>query len=151
MEFALGSHPSLTATLCFSFNRDCVCSPHTASLFALVRAKKSHPAVSKHLLESPLYKSLIRVPVSNQGRSAQSKALHARSNHLATEGGGISTTPVTPDEKPGSTHNNKPSWQLTDRAKQPSERCFRLPLQLSADIRRRANALLKIQHSILSI
>lgn len=76
--------------LVFSFNRGCVCSPHTTSLFALVRAKTSHPAVSKHLLESPLYKSLIRVPVSTQGRSAQSRALHTGSNHLATEAGGFS-------------------------------------------------------------
>lgn len=89
MELARGSQASLTATLCFSFNRGCVCSPHTASRFALVCTKNSHPAVSKHLLESLLYKSLIRVPVSTQGSSAQSKALDAGSNHLATEEGGF--------------------------------------------------------------
>lgn len=136
----LCSQSTLQATLCFSFNRGPVCSLHTASLFALVCAKKSHPAVSKHLLGSPLYKSSIRVPVSTQGKSAQFRAQHAASDHLATEGEGISTMPLTADEKPGSTYNNKPSWQLTDRAKQPSERCFCLPLQLSADIR----CLLKI-------
>lgn len=86
---ARGSQASLTTTLCFSFNRGCVCSPHTESLFALVRAKKSHPAVSKHLLGSPLYKSLITVPVSTQGSSAQSRTLDGGSKHLATEGGGF--------------------------------------------------------------
>lgn len=89
VELARDSQASLKATLCFSFNRGCVCSPHTESLFALVCAKRSHPAVSKHLLESPLYKSLIRVPVSTQGSSAQSRALDTGSNHLATEGGGF--------------------------------------------------------------
>lgn len=87
LSFVFTCWKSLTAILRFSFNRGCVCSPHTASLFALDCTKKSHPAVSKHLLESPLYKSLIGVAVSTRGRSTQPGALHAGSNHLATEGG----------------------------------------------------------------
>lgn len=65
--------PSFQASNIFSLKRGYVRSPRRASVFALAGTKKGYPAVSKHLLESPSYKSLIGLGV-NRGQNDSSQS-----------------------------------------------------------------------------